>query len=401
MDILQQMLFWSFVPGFATKFVLGAYHTIACPRNTPQPHDPRYKRNYNRAYIVVVVVYLVYSIVQAERSLPSNFHNLLNVGIGSRFEQKQLRTNYVAMSLQYHPVCFILAFRFKLLLIIASPSLTHLWLHLDCKLGPMVTSIPRSKDKSHTKDEQDMYILVRQAYETLRNPTLRQAYSKTMLGLIDYGMSLAELTADSYYFVPLIYKCISACLDKLGMDALECTHCKTERDFVHESTHSWLVFYSVTAGISVLLSILGRMDFGRYWRLSGLFAIAAIEAYLIFSADDIMPYVLPWRTVSQKIELLRQLFITVSIAIAQIGPILFPVDTRPPRHQILELEQAIDMQTRQAIGSFADAFLPYQSDPKAAGKLQRKMELLALQAKAVSNAAANSGTAHSNPSAST
>ncbi|KAH6571189.1 hypothetical protein BASA60_007310 [Batrachochytrium salamandrivorans] len=365
MDILQQMLFWSFVPGFATKFVLGAYHTIACPRNTPQPHDPRYKRNYNRAYIVVVVVYLVYSIVQAERSLPSNFHNLLNVGIGSRFEQKQLRTNYVAMSLQYHPVCFILAFRFKLLLIIASPSLTHLWLHLDCKLGPMVTPIPRSKDKSHTKDEQDMYILVRQAYETLRNPTLRQAYNK------------------------------------LGMDALECTHCKTERDFVHESTHSWLVFYSVTAGISVLLSILGRMDFGRYWRLSGFFAIAAIEAYLIFSADDIMPYVLPWRTVSQKIELLRQLFITVSIAIAQIGPILFPVDTRPPRHQILELEQAIDMQTRQAIGSFADAFLPYQSDPKAAGKLQRKMELLALQAKAVSNAAANSGTAHSNPSAST
>ncbi|KAL5037665.1 hypothetical protein RTP6_005064 [Batrachochytrium dendrobatidis] len=318
MDIIQQIVFWSFVPSFVTKNTLMAYHYVACRKNTPQQHDPRYKRHYNRAYAIIVTAYLVFTIMQAERNLPANFYNLLNVGIGPYFDQRKLRASYKALSLQYHP------------------------------------------DKSGNHNLENVYIMIRQGYDTLKNPLLRQAY------------------------------------DKLGMEAFQCSYCKTERDFLHEAIRNWMTFYAVTAGVSTFFSAIGRMDFGRYWRFSGLLAIAAIEAAWLFSSTDVFPYILPWRTVSQKIQLLRQFFITVSIAISQIGPILFPVDKRPIRQVILDLEQKIDMQTRQAVSFFADAFLPFQNDPKAAGKLQRNMEMRAVHTDSVNTAALSSRNGVSN-----
>eukprot|EP00842_Homolaphlyctis_polyrhiza_P004705 jgi/Hompol1/5235/HPOL_004265-RA len=260
--------------------------------------------------------------------MPPNFYNLLGVHPSYDLDSKQLRTNYLSLSLQHHP--------------------------------DKINSQMMMPDEISQSNQ--LYIAIRHAYETLKKTSLRGAY------------------------------------DKLGPAALNCQHCKTERDFFLEAARSWISFYSITAGILVVLSIIGRLDFGRYWRFAGLLAIAAIEAKMIFASKDILPYVLPWRTTFEKISILRQLFVTISIAISQTGPILFSTDDRSNLQLINELEQLLDMHAWQSISDFEDVFAPFRDDPKAAGHLQRKMEILALQHAAIRAAAINAGTSSRPPS---
>ncbi|KAI8925804.1 hypothetical protein BC831DRAFT_459485 [Entophlyctis helioformis] len=312
MDVITHYVGWSFVPvRHGYKVPAGLVSQRSAQRHKPQPGEPLYRTHYNRMYIAVITAYLVYTVVQTEQGLQPNFYNILGVLPGHRLDTRQLRANYLSLSLQYHP------------------------------------------DKSQSED---VYMLIRNAYETLKNPTLRAAY------------------------------------DKLGRAALQCTRCRTQRDFAVESMSPFVSFYLITGGLLVLLGILGRLDFGRYWRFAGLSFIAAVEAQLLFGATDPLWFVLPWRTTFERITMLRNLFIVLSIAMSQVGPILFPADTRPLTNYLNELEQITDLQSRQALGCFAESFAPFQDDPRSAGLLQRRMEKTALF-NAASEAMANAGPA--------
>ena len=63
-DLLQQFLFWLFIPGFIAKFLLNQYLSIFKRGTTLQPNDARYRRMYNAIYTFVVASYLLYSIIQ-------------------------------------------------------------------------------------------------------------------------------------------------------------------------------------------------------------------------------------------------------------------------------------------------------------------------------------------------
>ena len=229
--------------------------------------------------------------------MPPNYYNTLGVNIEGLIDTRELRTNYRALSLLYHP------------------------------------------DKTQGVEDA-RYREVRLAYDTLKEPLHRRVY------------------------------------EKFGQTVSDCTQCKEDRDFVIRAIYGSLMFYLGTAGMVLFMSIIGRISFGLYWRLAIILACASIEANWLLSSIPSLQYVLPWRTSFEKILVLRQILFNVSIAISQIGPVFQSSDNRPTRQIITELEQIVDMQVGLAIRSFADEFAPFHEDPKGAGLLQRKMELL-------------------------
>ncbi|KAJ3298716.1 hypothetical protein HK104_010431 [Borealophlyctis nickersoniae] len=176
-----------------------------------------------------------------------------------------------------------------------------------------------------------------------------------------------------------------AVYDRFGEDVFTCARCQTERDYLLASLNGFLTFYSGSALLLGVLSILGKLDFGRYWRFVGLIAMAALEAGMLVGQADPLSYVFPWRTTQERVIMLRESFIVAFIAVSQIGPVLFP-EKKSVRQSLLELETLTDMQLKESTVNFKSAFEPFADDPVAAGELQRKIEKMAVDLQLLENA---------------
>jgi hypothetical protein len=168
-------------------------------------------------------------------------------------------------------------------------------------------------------------------------------------------------------------------IDKLGPVALECTKCRSERDFVMHGLSSFFSFYFGTSVFLVIFTLIGKADFGRYWRYVALVLMGCVELMLMFDAADPIRYVFHWRTPHEKVAILHQIFIAVSIAFSQIGPILWPDDSRNAPNMLSELENITNVNLNEASLQFASAFEPVAKDPVAVGHLQRKMEKMVVE----------------------
>ncbi|RKO88361.1 hypothetical protein BDK51DRAFT_32511 [Blyttiomyces helicus] len=286
----------------ATQFLQKVYYRTFHRGSIPAEGDKKFRKHFNVIYVGVVIAYLAYTFVQVERDLPPSLYTYLD--LSPSFTPQELRTQWKAMSLTYHP----------------------------------------DKVQYATAEEkawsEAIYIRLRQAYETLKDPTMKSVY------------------------------------DRFGDVVFQCTSCKTERDFLMAYLPGSISFYLGTGVMLVLFSVLGRIDFGSYWRFVGLISLAALEACVAIRASPLPWIFFPWRTPSQKIAILHQLFVVISIAFSQLGPILFPVDRRPLKQRLLELDGISGMLAKESVAMFRAAFEPFAHDPAAAGELQRKMEKL-------------------------
>jgi len=96
---------WAFLPSFVTNVLQSIWYSFKYPVNSgakPAPNTPKFRRHYNRIYCGVVLAYLAYTILEVDRSTPTNAYDLLDLSFSS-FSQKQLRTNFRKTSLVYHP----------------------------------------------------------------------------------------------------------------------------------------------------------------------------------------------------------------------------------------------------------------------------------------------------------
>jgi hypothetical protein len=93
------------------------------------------------------------------------------------------------------------------------------------------------------------------------------------------------------------------------------------------------------------------------------------ELYLIVSPADPISWILPWRTVAEKITLLRHLLVIFSIAISRLGPMFFKEDSRPTRQLLIELENVILQQVESSKESISQAVAPFISDGRGPGAL--------------------------------
>jgi len=118
--------------------------------------------------------------------------------------------------------------------------------------------------------------------------------------------------------------------DRFGPSIITCTSCKTLRDHVMRGLSSCYTFYLSSGVILVLMSLLGKGQFGRYWRFTVLFGMAALELAMVTRSEPIwlLSWIMPHRVTFEQISILHQIFISTFIAISQIGPILVPSQER-------------------------------------------------------------------------
>ncbi|KAJ3197407.1 citrate (Si)-synthase [Irineochytrium annulatum] len=187
------------------------------------------------------------------------------------------------------------------------------------------------------------YLKVRQAYEILKDPVMKAVY------------------------------------DKLGPSMMDCTRCKRERDFIMFGLTGYFSFYFGTGVVLMIFTVLGKGEFGRYWRYVTFGMMACLEAALLFNSFDPFAYLLTWRTSSEKVQVMHQVFIAVSIAVSQIGPVVWPEERNDLGNLLGELDQLTQLNLNESALQFRSACDPFARDPAQTTLLQRKIEKLTLK----------------------
>lgn len=96
---------WLFLPQLAAKLILRVVHWILLrisPRLVPHQNTPAYVRHQRASYVLVIALYLLYTMWNTERGLGANYYHLLGLSPGA-FSESQLRRNFRQISLMLHP----------------------------------------------------------------------------------------------------------------------------------------------------------------------------------------------------------------------------------------------------------------------------------------------------------
>ncbi|CAG8605907.1 21029_t:CDS:2 [Cetraspora pellucida] len=295
---------WAILPQLATNCVQSIYYRTVyyAGANIPKPGQPRYALHRKRIFVIVVLAYLIYTIVDVIHSRKPNYYDELN--ISQDFTIKEIKTNLRKLQLEYHP------------------------------------------DKNQEQGAQETFILLRVAYDTLTDPVKRFAY------------------------------------DRFGAEINNWNNCITLRDYLVNGWTSFFGFYIGTGLVLFILNILGKGQFGRFWRFVVFFAIACLEASMILHPNPpfITSLFLSRWVIFEQIIILRQLFITIFVALSQIGPVLFPSDEIIISPSLVSLETISKVAAIESRNFLQTSFQPFQEDIAAQKELEKKMENLVVDA---------------------
>lgn len=320
----------------ATRFLQNLYYnvTIRAGSPRPQPGQPRFAEHYRRIYILVVCIYLVFTIYEADWELQrsGDFYSVL--GVGPDASAREIKKRYRQLSAVMHP---------------------------DKASGPTTFDV-------------DLYIRVQTAHETLTDDARRFAYDrfgpdvlawKECTVVRDFVMRGARDLA-GYYVV--------------GAAAL---YSFPRLGYFNQGVYwRWLAF------AALLAFEVHAVTRPRYpWLLDGLanpFLARVANPVLSFWAPGaVHPPFLPFQAVS----LARKLSITLSIALNQVLPFL-TADTRGGRIQMKrqgsdeaktaqsleELEKmlnAVHEETRRMVQM---EVTPFAGSPQAMDTLRQKIK---------------------------
>jgi len=238
---------WSYIPDFATRHCLNFFHKFLQSRGhaIPQPGSRAWIQQYRYTFAVVVLGYLGYNLVEASRTAPANFFQI--VGVSPNADENTLTKAFRAFARANHPD----------------------------RVG---------------KQGEDLFMQVRVAYESLKNPTTRFAY------------------------------------ERFGPDVLTWRDCKTTKEYLKKGLIHGSGFYIASAVILLLMSGLTRPSPVAFWRYVLFFALFASELTLIVGYDAIgfLSAIFPFRVAFQHVLFLHQLFMFFSVAISRVFPVLFP-----------------------------------------------------------------------------
>jgi hypothetical protein len=117
--------------------------------------------------------------------------------------------------------------------------------------------------------------------------------------------------------------------DRFGPDAISgCSTCRTRKEFFYSSVGGSIGFYIGTGIVLSILSLLHRASFGQFMRYVSFITLMVAEGTLIVQSDGffarLVRLILPGIPIHDQITVLHQVYVTLFIAIAQVGPIWFP-----------------------------------------------------------------------------
>ncbi|WVF70456.1 hypothetical protein IAT40_005246 [Kwoniella sp. CBS 6097] len=258
-------LLWSFLPPQITHIIL-PYLSSSLPSIFPPAAKGtlRYHQNYKLAFTGVICLYLAYTFVKDDGAGPrENWYALL--GVPRDVDDDGLKRAYRSLSRLYHP------------------------------------------DRAGVgTGNEETFISIRRAYETLSDPVKRYAYDRFGPGVTNWkSASIREYTL-------------------VGLQ------------------HS-VGFYLISGGLMILLSLLGRAREGAYWRQALFVLLLISELTLITSPTttslrvplpisiNLSPLItngqlnlFPTSPQFVQIHILHKMFTTLSIAITQLAGIWSP-----------------------------------------------------------------------------
>ena len=134
---LLRLAGWSYIPDFATRRALTFFHNILRSRSysVPAPGSPQWSKHYRYMFAVVVLSFLGYNLIEASRSTPSNFYEIL--GVTPSADADALKYAFRSFAKRNHP------------------------------------------DRVGRQGE-ELFIVVRDAFEALKDPTTRFAYDRSV-----------------------------------------------------------------------------------------------------------------------------------------------------------------------------------------------------------------------------
>ncbi|PNS15179.1 DnaJ [Sphaceloma murrayae] len=177
--------------------------------------------------------------------------------------------------------------------------------------------------------------------------------------------------------------------DRIGPEVLEWRHCKTVYDFVWTSGKNTFMYYFGSAGVVFVLSFLGYMKFGSFWRYWAIAVMFVFEIHMLTRPDSpalltkvINPIVTTFSSHPpylqfQLLALLRKILLSFFIALSQIGPVIFPpspIDGKEPTHQQLDrLDMMVKQTQQEAMRLTALELTPFVNNAPAMQELRTGM----------------------------
>ncbi|KDQ20185.1 hypothetical protein BOTBODRAFT_170188 [Botryobasidium botryosum FD-172 SS1] len=243
---IASLVGWSILPNFLTRIALSLARSIGLPF-AQSPDIPTSSRTYRITYSLVIASYLLYTIFAAIRTAPLSLYEILGCAPGAT--EGELKQAFRSFAKKNHP--------------------DH--------VGPQ---------------GERAFMVVRDAFEALKNPVKRFAY------------------------------------DRFGPGALEWTSI-TYREYIHQGIMSSLGFYVSTAVFTLGFSFLGKDHSQTFLRFLLLATLSALELALTVDAETtpsipLLNFFLPRRMPYQHVSFLRQCCFSISIAMYRIAPVLFP-----------------------------------------------------------------------------
>ena len=223
----------------------------------------------------------------------------------------------------------------------------------DLKSSFKKLSLLHHPDK-HQGDDKE-FIKIRGAYETLNDPNRKFVY------------------------------------DRWGNDGTQCQSCKTLRDYFQHAAPSSLAFYMGAGFVLVLLNVARSVEFGQYWRFIVFISLALAEAWLVLYRPDttfhkLCNALMPQVTSHQQVLVLRSVYVTLFIAISQIGPLYFPIVKQDLEKDLIELAQLSDVVLKDTSGTVKTVLEPFSNDPDMLNRIKIGMSKLAAELKLFENA---------------
>ncbi|RDB25090.1 hypothetical protein Hypma_007420 [Hypsizygus marmoreus] len=271
---LLSLIGWSIVPDQATKHILSLLHRFHV---LPPPTPLTYRRQYALTFAAVVLTYLSYNLIDSARSMPPNFYQILSVN--PTVDEQGLKAAFRQFARKSHP---------------DRPGVG--------------------------RDGEELFIMVRDVYEALKDPVVRFAY------------------------------------DRFGPDVLTWSQkCTTTRDYIHQGLLQSSGYHIVVGAFLVFWSFVGSsgpdpVAFWRYLLYATLF-VAEISLILspspsaapsasssfsflspsttglrglatTYTTHTLLHTLFPQRINHQHILFLHQLFLFLSIALSRVVPVL-------------------------------------------------------------------------------
>ncbi len=324
-DMVTQM-----VTGWLQTIYYGI--TIRAGDPKPLPGTPRHTKHRQRIQITVIVIYLLYTLFEADYWIRKNGDFFQHLGLTPSAGEKQIKSKFRRLAALHHPDKILQTFG----------------------------GFSSGSQQLPTSEAADAYfVLLKSAQDTLSDPIKRFAYTR------------------------------------FGPEILTWQHCSTYRDYLVRGLQvSSGPLYAGSLIFMVLLGFTGYMQQGRYWRYVIFAALAVLELHVLtrpytspileavinpaLGTISTHPPLLPF----QLIQLARKATFAFFIAVSQIGG-LFPPDpltsnsnralSQQEMQQLVRLEQTAKGMEAEASRLLAMDTAPFVGDEQWTKDLSNKV----------------------------